>query len=149
MKIMMNEHNNCCNPVAGRLHMSRKRLAGIFVVFLLFFSLPAKGQSLSGYVVDSKTGEPLAQVSVCFSGTSICTITAIDGFFRLWTKRPVNALVFEADGYEWLEIKLEGLAEFPDSVKLEPKKAERAGALWGRFKKKQNGEPDAGRWSSE
>jgi hypothetical protein len=70
--------------------------------FLLFLSVLISGVitaqntgSLSGYVVDAKTEEPLIGVAVRLAGTDVGAITDIDGFFRIDNIMP-NTYTVEA-----------------------------------------------------
>jgi len=73
-------------------------------------------ESLSGRVTD-KNGEPLIGVSVKVKGTSVGTITDLEGKFSLNNISPSTVLVFSYIGMNSLELKVEGKTSL--NVKLE------------------------------
>ncbi|HRB18899.1 MAG TPA: carboxypeptidase-like regulatory domain-containing protein, partial [Chitinophagales bacterium] len=54
----------------------------------------AQNRSLSGTVSDAATGEALIGVNVTGKGTTIGTVTDIDGKYTLELPKDVNTLVF-------------------------------------------------------
>jgi len=82
--------------------------AGRFAVNLFFFfslvliSLPAFSQitKISGTVRDFETDQTLPFVNVAFKGSSIGTITDIDGNFNIETSHPTDTLQASFIGYE-------------------------------------------------
>ena len=73
-------------------------------------------ESISGRVTD-KNGEPLIGVSVKVKGTSVGTITDLEGKFSLNNISPSTVLVFSYIGMNSLELKVEGKTSL--NVKLE------------------------------
>ena len=68
---------------------------------LLFYSVSIAQISISGYVYDNTTKEPLEGVSVFFDGTSIGTISNENGFFELTTNKTIStSLVISYIGYK-------------------------------------------------
>lgn len=53
------------------------------LIFCLVFALPFYAQSLSGFVLDEKTKQPLIGVSVYFDGTTNGTSTDDLGRFKI------------------------------------------------------------------
>lgn len=80
--------------------MMNERLLLLF--FLLLFSNRIHAQiSISGYVLEQTTKQPLEGVSVFFDGTSIGTITNENGFFEISTEKTISAsLVISYIGYK-------------------------------------------------
>src|SRR5690606_33249244 len=66
---------------------------------LCFFTMQAQVRTITGKVTGSGTGEPLPGVSVLAKGTSVGTVTDIDGSFKLEVPSGSNALVFSYLGY--------------------------------------------------
>lgn len=66
---------------------------------LCFFTMQAQVRTITGKVTASDTGEPLPGVSVLAKGTSVGTVTDIDGSFKLEVPSGSNALVFSYLGY--------------------------------------------------
>lgn len=65
-------------------------------------------QTISGKVTDGESGEPLPGVNVLAKGTSIGTVTDIDGNFRLTIEDNVRTLVFSSIGYTTEEVDING-----------------------------------------
>lgn len=94
--------------------------AGFLMIFVLsVFSLSVFGQeaTVRGKVVDEKGG-PLPGASVVAKGTSIGTITDIDGNFELSVPETTDVLTFSFIGFENVEIPLDGRGFY--EVALEP-----------------------------
>lgn len=69
---------------------------------LLFFSMDLMAQKeirISGQVLDAKTKEPMAFVSVFFKNTSVGTDTGLDGKYELTTFYPSDTLEVNYLGY--------------------------------------------------
>ncbi len=60
-------------------------------------------QTIGGKVTDGESGEGLPGVNVLAKGTTIGTVTDIDGNYRLTVADNVNTLVFSSVGYETYE----------------------------------------------
>jgi hypothetical protein len=70
---------------------------------LLTTQVFAQNRTLSGTVKDATTGEALIGVNVTGKGTTIGTVTDIDGKYSLEIPKDVTALVFSYVGYANLE----------------------------------------------
>ena len=70
---------------------------------LLTTQVFAQNRMLSGTVKDATTGEALIGVNVTGKGTTMGTVTDIDGKFTLELPKDVTALVFSYIGYTNLE----------------------------------------------
>ncbi|MFN8238812.1 MAG: carboxypeptidase-like regulatory domain-containing protein [Chitinophagales bacterium] len=70
---------------------------------LLTAQVFAQNRSLSGTVKDATTGEALIGVNVTGKGTTIGTVTDIDGKYTLELPKDVTTLVFSYVGYTNLE----------------------------------------------
>jgi TonB-linked SusC/RagA family outer membrane protein len=68
-------------------------------------------ETVRGQVVDSESGESIPGVNVMIQGTSIGTVTTIDGEFELEVSDLDQVLVISYIGYERLEIPLQGRTE--------------------------------------
>jgi len=93
----------------------------IFITTLfLFLTFQAHSQTLAGKVVDANTGEPIAYVNIGVVGTSIGTITDINGKFQM----EVSGLLSQAQvrftmiGYAAKSFTLEELAKNENSIQL-------------------------------
>jgi len=80
-------------------------LQTMILIRLLFFSLVAaisvSGQTISGIVVDSETGQPLAYANVYINNTTFGVAADIDGQFKLIYDNVSNfALIISHTGYE-------------------------------------------------
>jgi len=71
----------------------------LLVAFLLFASQSISGQSIRGYILDSKTKEPLVFVHVLINNSRSGTTSDIDGRFRINTNRTVRTLTMSYVGY--------------------------------------------------
>lgn len=97
--------------------MLRKLTLFVFTLWLplLLFS---QSSSVSGVIYDAATKAPLAFVSVTLKGTTMGTVTDIDGYFS-FDKLPANAvLLISYIGYKSKELKVDKTAN-PLSVFLE------------------------------
>ncbi|HNJ01397.1 MAG TPA: carboxypeptidase-like regulatory domain-containing protein, partial [Chitinophagales bacterium] len=70
---------------------------------LLTTQVFAQNRSLSGTVKDATTGEALIGVNVTGKGTTIGTVTDIDGKYTLELPKEVSTLVFSYVGYTNVE----------------------------------------------
>jgi hypothetical protein len=65
------------------------------------FPLVLVAQTISGYVFDESSGEPLESVAVYFDNTTLGTTTNAEGFFSLdYTEAITSTLVFSYLGYQ-------------------------------------------------
>ncbi len=81
-------------------------------------------QPLSGKVTDQESGDPLPGVNVLAKGTTVGTVTDIDGNYRFTVNDEVTTLVFSSIGYEAQEVEVGGRSTInvtlvPDVQKLE------------------------------
>ena len=72
---------------------------------LMSISAMLAQRTVSGTVTDTK-GEPLIGVSIFARGTSVGTVTDIDGTYSLNVPEGVNTLVFSYTGFETKEVSL-------------------------------------------
>ncbi|MBS7563001.1 SusC/RagA family TonB-linked outer membrane protein [Mucilaginibacter sp. Bleaf8] len=73
---------------------------------LLFLPAFAQNRTITGKVTDGKDGSTLPGVSVTVKGTSVGTVTQVDGSFRLSVPPGSSTLVVSSVGYERQEINL-------------------------------------------
>ena len=70
---------------------------------ILFFTLvslvPADAQNITGKVTDATTGEPLPGVNVLIEGTTIGSVTNLDGEYTIGVEGPATSLSFSYVGY--------------------------------------------------
>lgn len=84
--------------------------------FLFLYSSLASAQTLSGYVFDDVSKEPMIGASVYFDGSSIGVITDEEGYFSLTLKRKLTSpLVISYIGYN--DVQLESPWEY-DTLKI-------------------------------
>jgi TonB-dependent starch-binding outer membrane protein SusC len=91
----------------GRVMLLLKRSA-IFLVLMLFWSLSAYGQTVSGVVQDANTGEPLPGANIVYQGTTIGTATNVAGEYSLDVPSLTGTLVFRYIGYAAKEVPIAG-----------------------------------------
>jgi TonB-linked SusC/RagA family outer membrane protein len=65
-------------------------------------------QTINGTVTDGDGGEPLPGVNVLAKGTTMGTVTDIEGKYQLTVSDDVEALVFSSIGYETREVAING-----------------------------------------
>jgi aspartate 1-decarboxylase len=63
-------------------------------------------QTVTGKVTDANNGEPLTGATVLIKGTTIGTVTDLDGSYQIKTSTPDDVLVFSFVGYLSQEIKV-------------------------------------------
>lgn len=68
-------------------------------------------QTISGRVYDSENNEPLPGVNILAKGTTVGTVTDIDGAYRLTAPDEVSTLVFSSIGYATQEVGINGRSE--------------------------------------
>ena len=71
----------------------------LLLVFLLSASFTFGQQSVSGKVTDAKTNEPLIGANILIKGTSIGTITDLDGLYTISVASSNDILVISYTGY--------------------------------------------------
>ena len=83
-----------------------------YLLMLIFSALPLThfAAEVSGMVEDS-TGEPLVGAEVLWQGTSLGTVTDIDGFFTLETTETSNTLQISYLGYETATVVVTDVSE--------------------------------------
>ena len=75
-------------------------------------------QTITGAVTDLSTGESLPGVNIVAKGTTIGTVTDIDGNYRLTVPDDAETLVFSSVGYVTREIAINGRSEI--SLAMDP-----------------------------
>lgn len=78
------------------------------LTLLVSGSLYAQERSVSGTVIDLESGEALPGVNVLAKGTSIGTVTDVEGNYRLTVTDNVSTLVFSSIGYTTEEVPVNG-----------------------------------------
>lgn len=92
--------------------IGKKLLKGILLSAAMFLYIGAYAQEIqvTGKVIDSKDNSPMIGVAVVVKGTTVGTITDIDGNYSI--KSPVNGtLVFSFLGYKTIEVAVGGQAK--------------------------------------
>lgn len=85
-----------------------------FVILMQFGFLAVafpQGISVSGTVTDGETGEVLPGVNVVLKGTTLGSITSIDGNYQMEVPGSNSILEFSYIGYESQEVPVEGRTE--------------------------------------
>lgn len=86
-------------------------MKNLFIAFFLLFSASAFAQqTVNGTVTDAQTREGMPQVSVKVKGTTIASITDLDGKFSITVPQDSNILVFTYVGYSEKEVNISGLS---------------------------------------
>jgi len=84
----------------------------------LIILLPKQPQTLTGFVTDAKTDEPIPGVNILIEGTTMGTITSLDGNYIIEIPEGKNILVFSYMGYETQKVTVGGQTRM--DVKLVP-----------------------------
>ncbi|MBP1677312.1 MAG: collagen-binding protein [Bacteroidetes bacterium] len=95
----------CLNDLARRTF---KRMFIIMTLFLATQSVIAQEAVRISGVVKDDTGEPLPSVSVMIKGTTIGTITDLDGKYSIEAKTKSGVLVFTFVGMDKMEVNFNG-----------------------------------------
>lgn len=90
----------------------------IILLFFTILSLPAYTQ-IKGIITDSLTNEPLMYISVYYEGKGIGTVSNVDGYYAIETRRGLNEVTFSAIGYNTKVIKITSNTQ-ELNVKLSP-----------------------------
>lgn len=93
--------------------MKMEKIFISLTLFFILFSFSALSQShkISGKVIDEKTHEPLAFVSVVYGSKNLGTSTNIDGYFSFQTTSDKATLVFSCIGYTAKSITINTLEQ--------------------------------------
>ena len=83
-------------------------LVGLLFVAGFAFAAQAQERTVSGTVISDEGSEPLPGVNVLVKGTTIGTVTNIDGQYRLQVPDDAETLLFSFIGYRELEVALDG-----------------------------------------
>ena len=87
-----------------------KKVVLLFSCFFLLGILGVVGQtrSITGKVVSSDDNSPIPGVSVSVKGTTIGTVTNLEGVYSLQVPQTANALMFSFVGYRTMEVAIDG-----------------------------------------
>lgn len=87
------------DPYNGYSRSLQGRVSGV--------SQMGKGHEVAGKVVDKNTGEPLIGANIVAKGTSVGTVTDIDGNYALKLPENAQSLVFSYVGYNSEEVSIQ------------------------------------------
>jgi TonB-linked SusC/RagA family outer membrane protein len=100
---------NLSNPLITLNLKLMKRLTFLIALLVLgSVTLLAQVREISGRVTDADNGEPLPGVAVLIKGTTVGTITNIDGVFTLSVPEDAQTLVFTYVGMKTVEENIGG-----------------------------------------
>jgi len=87
-----------------------QKTIGLFMLLfsLATFQLVAQNKTIKGMVTEKSTGEPIPGVTVMVKGTTIGTITMVDGSYTLQVPNEITGIHFSFIGYNSQEIALNG-----------------------------------------
>ena len=87
-----------------------KKIAFLFLIFILTGTLTVFSQTrlLSGRVTSAEDNGPIPGVSVVVQGTTLGTVTDMDGNFSLQVPQDTRALMFSFVGFRTQEVAIEG-----------------------------------------
>ncbi|MDW7690441.1 TonB-dependent receptor [Flammeovirgaceae bacterium SG7u.111] len=74
---------------------------------------------ISGKIKDAETGDPLPGVTVLIAGTTIGTVTSIDGEYRLDVPETAKVLLFSFVGYATKEIEIGNQTQIDVAMELQ------------------------------
>ncbi len=103
--------------------MRQRYSVGAICALALFLlgSLTASAQSVNGTVTDSDTGEPLPGVNILVQGTTVGTITDLNGEYSLTLPSGNRGLLFSFVGYRDFEVVLPpGVTAFDVEMEEDP-----------------------------
>lgn len=84
----------------------------LFIFSMLFFAgiwgVNAQMRSVTGKVVSSDDDSPIPGVSVSVKGTTIGTVTNLDGNYTLQVPQDAQSLMFSFVGYRTQEVAIDG-----------------------------------------
>ncbi|MDQ4045083.1 MAG: carboxypeptidase-like regulatory domain-containing protein, partial [Chloroflexota bacterium] len=87
---------------------------------LLLFAAPALAQHrITGRVTEQGSGAPLSGVQVSVQGTSVGTLTDVDGRYTLVAPSSSGVLVFNRIGYAALQVPFNGQNELDAQMAAE------------------------------
>ncbi|MCH7399912.1 TonB-dependent receptor [Belliella sp. DSM 107340] len=100
----------------------KKNLSSIMLLLLFLFNWGAKAQSVqvTGQVLDAQSSESLPGVNVLVKGSSIGTVTDIDGKFNIEAASG-STLVFSFIGYSTQEVRYTGQSSLTISLSSDTK----------------------------
>lgn len=101
-----------------------KRIILLMSVSWLSLTLYAQERAITGQVTDLSSGETLPGVNILVKGTTIGTVTDVEGNYRLTAPEDAETLVFSSVGYVSEEVPINGrstvdLALSPDIQSLQ------------------------------
>lgn len=70
--------------------------------------LQAQGVQITGKVTSAETGQPLPGVSIVVKGTTVGTVSNVDGTYKLTAPADAQTLMFSFVGLKTLEVGIEG-----------------------------------------
>lgn len=100
----MNRNLKCKSQITGLLNNWRFFATGVLAL-ILFVNANAQTQTVSGRIVSDADNEPLPGVTIMIKGTSIGTVTNVDGKYNLQATTG-QTLVFSFVGYAAQEIEV-------------------------------------------
>jgi len=94
-----------------------KRITTLLLMLLLFTAGRAQVQLITGKVVSAEDGEPLPGVTVVVTGTSIGTVTDVEGGYKINPSTDAKELTFSFIGMKTINEKINGRTTI--NVKME------------------------------
>lgn len=94
-------------------------IRSIITGWALFFALPLHAQTISGRVLDEKTGEPLPFVNIVYNSRQEGTVTNIDGYFTVPSAKAAYLRVSYM-GYRTQYLDKQHLLQKPLTIRLLP-----------------------------
>ena len=88
----------------------KAKLTLIFITVLASFTMTAQNLTVTGTVTETATGLPAIGASVMVKGTTIGTVTDVDGAYILNEVPSDATLVFASIGFATVEVEVEGKA---------------------------------------
>ncbi|WKN29668.1 TonB-dependent receptor [Porifericola rhodea] len=95
---------NCLS--LGRAAWVKLGLSSLMIVLFCFTSVQAQNRTVSGKVTSAESGESLPGVNVIVKGTTVGTVTDIDGNYKLNVPQDASTLVFSFIGLAEREVAI-------------------------------------------
>ena len=95
----------------------KKSILNLFIA-LISVCTAIQAQSITGSIIDSEDGEPLAGVNIIVQGQSKGAVSDFDGNFTISNFESGSQLVFSYVGYKTLNLKISSTDEISQNISV-------------------------------